>query len=307
MEEQARAALDVLRTTPGVRSVRMVDLAEQERLLEPWLGPDVPIESLPVPLMVEVEIDRTILDQAGLRERLAAEAPGAVYDDHAGWRQPLVVTAGRLGRFALGCLVALGLGMAAVAGMSARATLAGSGAEVATLRLVGARDGFIGGAPTHRSTMAALAGATVGTAAACILLALVPQRERAGFLSRRDRPRRLGVAAAAPGAAGGGADRLGRGRVCDAARPQGVELTGMLLVRSLVFDLLLYATMAVMGILGAPLALWSVDGAYAVCRAYCRVVFFYLRGSAGSGSRCAGRCRRARCWSRPSTSRSSTS
>ena len=35
--------------------------------------------------------------------------------------------------------------------------------------------------------------------------------------------------------------------------------------------------MAVMGILGAPLALWSVDGAYAVCRAYCRVVFFCLR------------------------------
>jgi 1-acyl-sn-glycerol-3-phosphate acyltransferase len=51
----------------------------------------------------------------------------------------------------------------------------------------------------------------------------------------------------------------------------------MLLVRSLVFDFLLYTTMGVMGVLGAPLALWSVDGAYAVCRAYCRVVFFYLR------------------------------
>jgi 1-acyl-sn-glycerol-3-phosphate acyltransferase len=51
----------------------------------------------------------------------------------------------------------------------------------------------------------------------------------------------------------------------------------VLVVRSLVFDALLYATMAVMGILGAPLALWSVDGAYAVCRAYCRVSFFWLR------------------------------
>jgi 1-acyl-sn-glycerol-3-phosphate acyltransferase len=51
----------------------------------------------------------------------------------------------------------------------------------------------------------------------------------------------------------------------------------MLLVRSLVFDAVIYALMAVMGILGAPLALWSVDGAYAVCRAYCRVVFVCLR------------------------------
>jgi 1-acyl-sn-glycerol-3-phosphate acyltransferase len=51
----------------------------------------------------------------------------------------------------------------------------------------------------------------------------------------------------------------------------------MLLVRSLIFDALLYLTMGVMGILGAPLALWSVDGAYSVCRAFCRVTFFYLR------------------------------
>ena len=36
----------------------------------------------------------------------------------------------------------------------------------------------------------------------------------------------------------------------------------MLLARSLLFDAVLYGLMGVMGILGAPLALWSVDGAY---------------------------------------------
>ncbi len=51
----------------------------------------------------------------------------------------------------------------------------------------------------------------------------------------------------------------------------------MQLVRSLVFEILVYLVMAVMGILGAPFALWSVDGAYAVCRAYARVVFFLAR------------------------------
>ena len=51
----------------------------------------------------------------------------------------------------------------------------------------------------------------------------------------------------------------------------------MLLVRSLVFDALLYLLMAVMGILGAPLALWSVDGAYKVIKDYCVVVFWLLR------------------------------
>jgi 1-acyl-sn-glycerol-3-phosphate acyltransferase len=51
----------------------------------------------------------------------------------------------------------------------------------------------------------------------------------------------------------------------------------MLLVRSLVFDAVLYLSMGVIGIFGAPLAIWSVDGAYAVCRTYCRVTFFFLR------------------------------
>jgi 1-acyl-sn-glycerol-3-phosphate acyltransferase len=51
-----------------------------------------------------------------------------------------------------------------------------------------------------------------------------------------------------------------------------------MLLRSLLFDALIFLAMAVMGILGAPLALWSVDGAYAVCKAYCRVVFFLPAG-----------------------------
>lgn len=55
----------------------------------------------------------------------------------------------------------------------------------------------------------------------------------------------------------------------------------MRLVRSIVFEVLVYLTMAVLGILGAPFALWSVNGAYAVCRLYARVMFFFLRHIVG--------------------------
>ena len=51
----------------------------------------------------------------------------------------------------------------------------------------------------------------------------------------------------------------------------------MLLVRSIIFDALLYSSMLVIGILGAPLALWSADGAARVCRTYCRTTFWLLR------------------------------
>jgi 1-acyl-sn-glycerol-3-phosphate acyltransferase len=51
----------------------------------------------------------------------------------------------------------------------------------------------------------------------------------------------------------------------------------MLLLRSLVFDACLYLEMAVYGLIFAPAALWSVDGAYAGIRAYCRTMFWLLR------------------------------
>jgi cell division transport system permease protein len=162
MEDQARAALNVLRTTPGVESVRMIDLAEQGTLLEPWLGPDSPIESLPLPLMIEITTERSAFNAATLLQRLEAEAPGTVYDDHAGWRQPLVATAERLEMFAFAALALLGVALAAGLVLAATAALAASGAAVATLRLVGARDRFILRAVTRRLVLGAVAGGLVG-------------------------------------------------------------------------------------------------------------------------------------------------
>lgn len=51
----------------------------------------------------------------------------------------------------------------------------------------------------------------------------------------------------------------------------------MLLVRSLAFDALIYALMPVIGIAYAPAALWSVEGAYAAIKLYCRAAFWLLR------------------------------
>lgn len=181
MEEQARAALNVLRTTQGVRSVRVVEFAEQEALLEPWLGPDVPIGSLPLPLLIEVESDRDILNVPSLRLRLEAEAPGAVYDDHAAWRRPLVVTAERLRIFALSCVALMTFALAVVLGLAATAATAANGGAIQTLRLVGARDDFIVRAFTRRFTLGAAAGALAGTAAAVGFLALLPQASEEGF------------------------------------------------------------------------------------------------------------------------------
>ena len=48
LDAQVAAAMAVLDTTPGVASARVLSDDEQRALLEPWFGPDLPIETLRV-------------------------------------------------------------------------------------------------------------------------------------------------------------------------------------------------------------------------------------------------------------------
>jgi len=181
VEAQARAALNVLRTTPGIQSVRMIELEEQQALLEPWLGSELALDALPLPLLIEVVADRAGLNAESLRLRLAAEAPGAVFDDHAAWRAPLVKTAERLQVFALGCIATMTLALAAVLSLAARAAVAANAPVIRTLRLVGARDAYITHAFTRRFTPVAAWGAALGTGLGMALLAALPQASEQGF------------------------------------------------------------------------------------------------------------------------------
>ncbi len=51
----------------------------------------------------------------------------------------------------------------------------------------------------------------------------------------------------------------------------------MLFIRSMIFDFLMYSLMLVMGILFAPLAIWSRDGAYWSMKFYSRTIFWLLK------------------------------
>ena len=54
MQASTEAAIEVLQTTPGVASARLLSDAEQRKLLEPWFGPDMPLEALPIPQLIEI-------------------------------------------------------------------------------------------------------------------------------------------------------------------------------------------------------------------------------------------------------------
>ena len=182
MDEQTAIVLEVLRTTPGVASARVIPVEEQGALLEPWFGPDLPLDLLALPRLVEVTEAPEGFDSMGLRLRLAAEAPGAVLDDHTRWRRPLVEAAARLRALAALSMALIGGATAAMVTLAASASLAANAQVIGVLRLVGARDRFIARAFVRRFTLRALIGAALGTAAGMGALLAMPDTAGSGGL-----------------------------------------------------------------------------------------------------------------------------
>ena len=180
MEAQTRATIEVLRTTPGIAKARVLSAEEQKKLLEPWFGPDLPIESLPVPQLIEVIEDDTGYDTEGLRLRLSAQAPGAVLDDHTRWRKPLVQAADRLRSLGLFSILLIALATGAMITLAAGAALAANAQVIKVLRLVGAQDNYIAKAFVRRFTLRALSGAAIGAFGGMIAVWFLPSADQAG-------------------------------------------------------------------------------------------------------------------------------
>lgn len=177
---QTRAVIGLLSTTPGVAEPRALSEAEQRALLEPWFGPDLPVESLSLPQLIEfTEVDGGY-DAQGLRLRLQAEAPGAVLDDHTRWRKPLTVAAERLRLLGLISLLLIAGATAAMITLAAHAALAANAQVIRVLRLVGAKDQFIAGAFVRRFTLRAAMGALIGTGFGVLGIFILPSADAAG-------------------------------------------------------------------------------------------------------------------------------
>lgn len=175
-----RAAMNVLETTPGVATARPLTADEQTALLAPWFGPDLPLDTLPVPQLIEVVADDDGYDIGGLQARLAAEIPGAVLDDHTSWRAPLIAAADRLRLIGWVTLGAIFAAMAAIVTLAAHAALAANAQVIRVLRLVGARDIYIARGFVRRFTLRAGGGAVLGMALGMVAILFLPRDDVAG-------------------------------------------------------------------------------------------------------------------------------
>lgn len=164
-------ALEVLAETEGVTGVRLLDEVELAALLAPWLGPDTPIADLPVPRLIDVEIDRARLGGIeDLRRRLAPTVPGVRIDDHRVWLEHLLALARGVQVVAALIITLIALAMATVVVFAVRAALAAHDGIVRLLHQMGAKDGFIARQFQNHALAMGLRGGLMGLALAVLTL-----------------------------------------------------------------------------------------------------------------------------------------
>jgi cell division transport system permease protein len=175
-----KAALDLLRATPGIIAAEALERREIAGLLQPWLGKVAYDVDLPLPDVIDVTVDRAAeIDTAGLSARLGAAVPGASLDDHGLWF-------GRLSTFVhsvqtvAGVVVALTCLLAVLTVVYVtRSGLAVHHDIIEMLHLIGAEDGYIARQFQGHALRLALAGAVPG------ILAVVATVELLGLAAGR--------------------------------------------------------------------------------------------------------------------------
>lgn len=167
-EKQMRAALAILKSTPGVASATILSDDKLMALLEPWLGKGTFGAELPLPQLIDVTLEKNAsINVAALERRLRAVAPGADVDDHAVWLEHLINLIQTIKALAFAVLMFIALATTATVIFATRTGLAIHHEAIEVLHLIGAQDSYIARQFASRALMLGLRGGIFG-----LLLAL---------------------------------------------------------------------------------------------------------------------------------------
>lgn len=162
-EAQVNAASRVLVQTPGVSQVRVLSRAEVARLLEPWLGRFSEAAILPLPRLIDVQLEQGIsIDHRALRARLSSAVPEARLDDHGAWLERLVRLTHGLEALAIATVLLVGSTIAAIVIFAVRGGLLVHREAIEVMHQIGAQDSFIATQFQRLTLKLALRGAIPG-------------------------------------------------------------------------------------------------------------------------------------------------
>jgi cell division transport system permease protein len=166
--------LGALRQTKGVVSANVLDPDETAKLLEPWIGKSSATANLPLPRLVDVQIDpRATIDYSTLRQQLTSIIPDAQLDDNRSWLTGVRAFALRIeGVITAGVAAAAAL-IVTIIVFTARIGLALHRSVIELLHLLGAQDAYIARQFQIHALSLGLRGGIIGGAAAALTVVVL--------------------------------------------------------------------------------------------------------------------------------------
>ena len=143
---QAEASITLLRTFPGVASVRQVPKEEVDGLIEPWLGggdvADVDGEAIPVPALIDARLNGAVTEARLVQLRAALRSVARV-DAQSSWLRPVFDAIQSLQWLALAMVALLAFAMASAVLLAARSALGANRDTIEIVHLLGGTDSQI--------------------------------------------------------------------------------------------------------------------------------------------------------------------
>lgn len=169
---KAPLVIRALAGAPGVGAVRPVPEAEMRETLERWLGPAGAQADLPLPAMIDVDLQPGASPQA-VAARVAQAAPEARFVAHSAMLAPMLRAIRSLTWLAFALVLLIAMATAAAVVLASRSALDANKPTINVMHGIGATDTQVARLFQRRIALDSLAGGLAGAAAAGLVLLLV--------------------------------------------------------------------------------------------------------------------------------------
>lgn len=175
MDKRSTEVALFLARVPGMNEVNPLSSDASKELLEPWLGEVTALESIPVPRLIALEVDRrNPPDLDKLADTLSRRFPGTVLDDHRQWQSQIRAVTRSMALGGLAILVLVGAATTAIIVSATRSSMASNREIVEVLHFVGATDRFIAREFEKHFLNLGIRAGLVGAVCAMLVFFLMP-------------------------------------------------------------------------------------------------------------------------------------
>jgi len=182
-EERIAGAIAMLKQMPGVAGAEVLPRERVVQLLEPWLGSAARSTEIPLPWVIDVQVERASAPKAEMISALLTPyISGVQVDDHGVWLRSLLRAVHSVEWIAIIIVILIAIATAATVVFTTRAGMGLHRDTIEVMHFVGAHDTYIARQFAIRASILGFKGSLIGvTLAAPALLILTLLMGNLGF------------------------------------------------------------------------------------------------------------------------------